>query len=59
MRHCHTHIITHVQVTQVAIPSGQVSALYDGSELPKVGQLDGVLPADLHRLDEICQIDLC
>ena len=40
-------------------PSRQVSALDDGGELPKVGHLGGLLPAHLHGLDQISQVDLC
>jgi len=53
-------VLTSVQVyLQVYLPSRQIPALDDGGELPKVGHLAGLLPAHLHRLDQISQVDLC
>lgn len=40
-------------------PSEQVSALDDSCQLPKVCNLAVLLPAGLHRLDQISQVDLC
>ena len=40
-------------------PSWQIPALDDGGELTKVSHLGGLLPAHLHRLDQISQVDLC
>ncbi len=43
----------------VDLPSWQIPALDDGGELTKVSHLGGLLPAHLHRLDQISQVDLC
>ena len=40
-------------------PSGQTSALDHGCELAKVSYFGRLLPAGLHRLDQIRQVDLC
>lgn len=42
-----THLKTHTEATSV-LPSGDVSALDEGCELPKVAHLGGLLPAHLH-----------
>jgi len=54
-----SHACQSVSLYKMDLPSWQIPALDDGRELTKVSHLGGLLPAHLHRLDQISQVDLC
>jgi len=51
--------VYHNSLCSMDVPSWQIPALDNGGELTKVSHLGGLLPAHLHRLDQISQVDLC
>lgn len=51
--------VYHNSLCSMDVPSWQIPALDDRRELTKVSHLGGLLPAHLHRLDQISQVDLC